>query len=307
MNHGATKKSIHYAGLLTVILVWGLDPIVNSYFYRYFSPTALTTISTFFPALFFTAFAARKLSALNASYFKIAIPISLLNSIACLMQKIGLKYTTPATYAFLEHLSCVMVPLSLLLFFRNKPRSKDWLAAGLCFVGCFVLCGMDEDAISLGVGELLCGGAGLLLGICIVLPEIYVAKLDISLYMMIYMWVYFLTSLALSFGLNAVTVHGMPLETLTLSAEPLPLIALILFGFLSMGLCWLFRTNASIHLSSTVVAVFSPFAAVVTGVISVIVGTDRLSVGLLVGGTLILVALLLSAFDTFPREKGPLP
>ena len=302
-----SKKGISYGGLITVIIVWGVDPIVNAYFYQYFSPTVLTAISTFFPALFFTVFALKKLPLLNIDYFKIAVPISLLNGVACLIQKIGLKYTTPATYAFLEHLSCVMVPLSLLLIFKKKPRTSEWVAAGLCFLGCFILCGVGGGSFFFGIGEILCGGAGILLGLCIVLTGIYVGKLDVSLYMMIYMWVYFFVSLFLSFGLDRITANGVPLETLMYSTDPLPLISLILFGFLDIGLCWLLRTNAAVHLSPNVVSVFSPFAAVVTGVTSVLLGTDQLSFRLSVGGSIIFVALLLSALNSFRKSKPSPP
>ncbi len=64
------------------------------------------------------------------------IPTGLISAAASILQKAGLLYTTPARYAFLENLSCL--------------------------VGCFVLAGGYGDVGGFGIGEILCALAAIL-------------------------------------------------------------------------------------------------------------------------------------------------
>jgi MFS family permease len=72
------------------------------------------------------------------------------------------------------------------------------------------------------------------------------------------------------------------------NAEPLNIIIVLLFGMMSMGVCWLLRTIAIKHLSATDVAIVSPLSAVITGVVSVAIGLDKVSFNLVIGGIIIL-------------------
>ena len=38
------KNTIYYVMLFTVILTWGIDPVINSLFYKHYSATALFSL-----------------------------------------------------------------------------------------------------------------------------------------------------------------------------------------------------------------------------------------------------------------------
>ena len=295
---------IYYAMLIFVVIFWGIDPILNAHFYKYYSAAVFSAILTFFAFLFFLILSLRKLKHLNSDYLKIAVPICALNAVACLLQRIGLQYTTPAHYAFLDHLACVSVPIMMFIYLRKRPKWDEVASCFLCLVGCFILTGMSFSGLSFGIGDILCGTAGLLFGICSASIAVFAKKLDITLYMMIHTAAYFLVSLILAVSLNFIKIDGMPMETAKFTPEPELLIVVAVFGLVDIALCWLCRTEAIKHIGPATVTVTMPFCAVITGVASVILGMDKLSPDLLIGGAVVMVALLLPiACDAIRAKK----
>ncbi len=287
-------KPVYLWMLLIVVVIWGCDPLVNRYFYQYFSAAALAALSTLVSAVMFILLAGKRLFHVDRRYFSIALPIALVNSLACVLQRIGLQYTTPTRYAFLEHLSCITVPLILLIFFKKRPSVPQWCAALLCLLGCFLLAGGDILEGSVGIGDALCAIAGLMLGIGIVTTARLTDGMDIRLFMAVHSVTYFLTSAAMMLALNFIFVGGAPMERIVFPLAPLPILAAVLFGLLSAGICWLMRNEATRRLSPTLVAVVIPFAAVVTAVLSVLRGLDAPTPAFLAACLLILAAAVLA-------------
>ena len=109
------NKTTAYIALGFVIFIWGVAPLFTKHFFEYYSPSASVLHTSLLGFIFFFLISIKKLNTLNKTYFKIAITTGLFYSAADILQKIGLNYTTPTRYAFLENLSCIIVPL--LLFF----------------------------------------------------------------------------------------------------------------------------------------------------------------------------------------------
>ena len=295
---------LYYAAIIFVVIVWGLDPVIMSYLYQYFSASLLTAIGTFVSFALLLFLNRKRLHLISAHYFKIAIPIGVLNSIACLLQKIGLQYTTPANYAFLEHLACAAVPVTLLILIKKRPTLPQTLSAVLCLFGCFILCGVGTAGTSaLSFGDLLCALAGILLGVCVALTGVFCKGLDLSLYMVLHMGTYFATSLLSTVALNFITFGGAPAEPIHFLPNTAILLAAILFGLVSIGFCWLLKNFATVHLEPTVVAIISPFSAVISAAVSVLLGQEPLRYNLVIGAVLILAAVLFSDLPSPKRKK----
>ncbi len=300
----SSGKRPYYLALFFVVIVWGLDPVIMSYFYRYYSASALTAVGALASLLLLLVLNRKKLRLLNARYFKVAAPISALNSIACLLQKIGLQYTTPANYAFLEHLSCVVVPIALFILIKKRPTLPQAISAVLCLCGCFILCGVGTAGpVTLSFGDVLCALAGILLGACVALTGVFAKELDMPLYMVVHMGVYFLISCASTLALHFITIGGAVAEPIRFTFD-LPLLLLAaLFGLVTSGLCWLLKNLAIVRTDPTVVAIVSPFAAVISAVTSVLLGQDTLHYNLVIGAFLILLAVLFSDLPS-PRKNN---
>lgn len=297
-THHTLPIGSYYWMLFSVIAVWGISPTIYTLFLRSFSASLLSTLCTFSSTVMFFFMARRKLKFLNRKFLSTALPISLMNAIACVMQRIGLQYTNPSSYAFLEHLSCAVVPSVLFFLLRKKPSHAKWISSGMCLIGCFILSGMSLGTkFSVGIGELLCGGAGITFGVCIALTAVFARGLDIHLFMMIHMVCYFSVSLLSTVLLNAICIDGTPLEAVRYVSDPRLIAQILLVGLLDVGICWLAKTEATRNLDPTLIATTGPLAAIITATASVSLGLEKVSTNLIVGAVLISLAVLLSATE----------
>ena len=302
------KKTLSYFGLLFVVFVWGTSPLVTLHFYKYYSPS----IRLFFSEviLFFTyiILSTKHLKEFSKEYIKAGIPTGLFLALANVTQKIGLMYTTPARYAFLENLSCITVPVVLYFLVKKKSGFVTILSCFICLIGIFVLNGISVSDGSWGVGEILCALSGLLYGFNIAGTSVYARKLYAPLYLAVQSAVGIVTSSAIALALNFIRVPSasgalVPIEKIYFSFKPEHMIFTIFYIVIASGICWIIRTNSMKHISATTVAIIMPFSAVVTGIMSVIVGNDVLNSNLLIGGSLVVLAMIMSGFGDIKQKQ----
>lgn len=292
-----------YAALWFVVLVWGTAPLLNNYMVQNFSPSVSLFGHSLLSFLTLLIFNVKTLKELDRKCVGIAVLTGVFNMLATLLQSIGLLYTTPANYAFLENLSCAVVPFALWILAGKKPTVLNMITVVLCMVGVFILSGVDIRTFDFGKGDILCGVAGLLYGINIALTGIYAKDVKPSLFILIQM----LTATVLSFGniflLNGIHVGGEPIVGIWYNLAPMPIFVIALYAVVVLAFCWTIRTKAIQIVNPTAVAVIMPTAAIVTSIISVVIGTDVLSRNLVIGGSIGFVAALLASFDKLPIIK----
>ena len=277
---------VYYAALVFVVVFWGVSSVLYTYFYKYYSAAVLTGIMTFFSAVFFWILAGKRLKKMDKKFLKVAVPICALNALANVVNRIGLQYTTPANYAFFENISCVVVPVMMFLFVRKKPKLIQGIAGVSCLIGCFIMCGVKlSGGNAIGIGDALCLLSGALVGVCLAAIGAYGKDLDVILFMVVYMTAYFLVSVLLAVGLNAAAIEPIKWT----GGWPMLLLAAV-FGLVDVALCWLLRTMAIQHIDPVTVATVSPCYAVITGVLSVCVGIDKLTPNLVIGGSIIFIS-----------------
>ena len=299
---------IAYAGLIFVVIVWGTVPIFTG---KLITKTGPYSASLYNAALGLVAaialmvICAPKLKTLHKGYFLLAVPTGAFNAIASLLQKIGLKYTTETQYAFLENLSCIVVPFLLFFFIKKKPSITTICACILCLVGSFVL-NCSKDGLSFGIGEILCALAGLCYGVNIAATGVFAKKMNAGLYVMIQMWVQAILSFAIAFCLRYITINGAPIEPTFFSWEAKHIWALIALALGSSTLCWLIRTSVMKYINPSAVAVIMPCSAVVTSVLSVIWGKGSLTLPLVLGASIGFIAAVLSGVaDVLDARQKP--
>lgn len=303
---GSKKRTIAYFGIVFVILIWGLYPVLTSDLLDFYSGGMFSFTGSLIAAVSLLLLCIPKLKLLDRAYFKVALPTGFFVGLANLLQKIGLQYTTPTQYAFLENLSCVIVPLLLFFFIRKKPSVLTITASVLCLVGCFVLSGLDlsSGGIAFGKGEILCALAGILYGVNIAATGVYAKKLDAMLYVMIQMWMHVIVSGVAAFALDRIQIGGSPIERIVFSWDPKHLLLLAFLVLTISTLGWIIRTEALKYVNASVVAVLMPFSSVITGVLAVCLGKDGLTLHLFLGGLIILLSSILSSVaDIKENEK----
>lgn len=299
------KRAFAYFGIVFVVFVWGLYPIFTSDLLGSYSGGAFTFVSSLFSAVVLFLECIPNLKRIDRSYFKVAVPTGLFVALANLFQKIGLQYTTPTQYAFLENLSCVVVPILLFVFIRKKPGFLTILSSVLCLAGCFVLSGLaSSGGVSIGRGEILCALAGVMYGVNVAATGVYANRFHAILYVMIQMWVNVLVSGGVALALHLIRVDGAPIERFVFSWDPkkLLLVAVLVLSISCFG--WIVRTEALKYVNPSAVAVIMPFSSVVTGVVAVCVGKDTFGLPLLFGGLIIILSSVLSTVADL-RESRP--
>ncbi len=287
-------RTVYLLLLIFVVLIWGTAPNVSKYLLGYYSPEAKTAFTSFIAFISVLLICAKKLKKLNREYFKIALPTGLFYSSAYVLQQMGLNKTSPTMYAFLENLSCIVVPLMVWAMTRRRPRIFQLIAAVLCVLSVYILGGGGSlFSGGFGVGDLLCGAAGLLYGVNIAVTGIKARKLDAGLYLLIQFGVLFVVS----------TVYTLSFGEVEFSFQIAPMALCIGITLVSTVMGWIIRTICLQHLDPSLVAVIMPFSSVVTAVISVAIGNDALSSNLVIGALLGVFAALVADFDPARYKK----
>lgn len=288
------SKTVYYIGIVFVVLVWSLFPIITKNLLTIYTPSLWDTVGSLVAVIALLILSRKKLKLLNWDYIKVALPTGIFFSAACLTQKFGLTMTTPAMFSFLENTSCIIVPILMLLFAKQRFTFAKFLSAVLCLAGVFALCS-DGMTLQLGPGEILCALAGVFYSVNIAGTGAFAKKLDASLYLLIQ----FSVHCVISFGYSILFVDAW-----NFSFAPQHLSALVGIVLISTVLCWLIRTACLKNLDPSFVAVAMPFTSVVTGIVSVLAGTDSLSFALVAGAVLIFAAIMISGLSDTGNRKS---
>jgi drug/metabolite transporter (DMT)-like permease len=303
------KKSsvaMAYASILAVVLIWGIIPTFKKALIGgQFSASVYTAMTTTAGALALLLLSRKKLHLLNKTYFKVAVPTGLAVAAASLVQAIAYNYdASPTKQAFLENLSCVIVPILMLLIVKKKPSVITAVAALVCLASSFVLGDIFSVGLSVGAADILNALAGVFYGVNIAFTGIYAKKLDAKLYVMIQLFVQGLSSVLMAILLHFVPFGGTRIDPFVFTPRLWPILAVMGVGIVTNAVCWTLRTSSMKYVSPSAVAVIMPFSAVVTGILSVILGMDRISWTLVVGAILGLGAALLSSFGDLKESKA---
>ncbi len=291
------QSAFAYGCLIFVIILWGITPVINrEIVYDYYSPTVYTMLCGIISAVALFLISIKNLNKMTPALLRVAIPTGLINAAATILQKIGLQYTTPSKCAFLDTLSCIMVPLMLFILTRKRPSVFKVAGAGLCLAGCFILteCNFLEGT-AFGIGELLCALAGLLYGANTAITSVFAQKSYVPLHVMIHMGVQFITSAIMTLILGNISISGKILEPIRFDTSPIPILIVFTSALIATTLGWVIRINVLKKIDATVVGVMMPLSAVVTGFVSVSIGADELSYTLVIGGLLGVGASIISS------------
>ena len=301
---GKNKTALAYIMIIIVLFTWGIAPALQKSLNDRYSAAFRSAITNLISALALLIICARKLNKLNGSYFKVAVPTGIFLALGSLVQKIGLFYTTPAKYAFLENLSCVVVPLILFFVLRKKPTLLTLISCILCLVGSFILGGnFGTSGFTFGIGEILCALAGVFYGINIAFTGMKIKKFDTALYLLIQLATSAVVGFVCVVMFAIIPINGQPIEVIRFSWEWDGIVALVFFALVCTVLCWLLRTKAMKYVNPTAVSVIMPFSSVIASVFSIIIGMDVFTNELLVGGIIVLLAVILSSIADVKEEK----
>ena len=307
MKNKLNQTAIAYVGIIFVVFMWAVVPLVKKVLIGdAFSASVYSAATGFTSACVLMILGWRNLKALNREYFKVAVPTGMCLGAASLVQALAYNFNaSPTNQAFLENLSCIIVPIILFVVIKKKPTVLVIASSLMCLLSSMVLAGVFGTQMSFAAADMLNALAGFLYGVNIAFTGIYAKKFNASLYVMIQLFVQSLLGIVMAIAFNFICIGGSPIDPFVFSANVWLILALVGVGVVSNALCWTIRTSAMKHVSASVVAVIMPFSAVLTSIFAVMAGQDELTASLIVGAVLGITASLISSFgDIRENNKG---
>lgn len=207
-----------------------------------------------------------------------------------IFQTLGLERTTPAITGFVTGLYVVLTPVIGALIFRERLPLQVWGYVGLATVGLGIL---SISGWSVGTGELLVLISALLFAIHILLLSRWSSQFD----------AYALTLVQLA---TCGLVAAIPAGFDGYVAPPdLQVWGVVIFtAIFATVFAFIIQTWSQARISATKVAVILTMEVVFAALFSVALGAEPLTLRILVGGSLVLVAMLAIVQPRFTTTKG---
>lgn len=305
MEQDRKKLITAYVGIISVVLIWGVVPSIKKMIIaNKISASLFSTITALMAALVLLLINIKNLKHLRKEYFKIAVPSGACLGIAALAQALAYNFNaSPTNQAFLENLSCIVVPIILFFTVKKKPTVLTVLSAVLCLISSMVLSGFFGDKLTFNAADILNAFAGIMYGVNIAITGTYAKKFIASLYVMIQLFVKTVLSLVMTVMFNYICIGSSPIDAIVFDFDISLLLALIGLGVVSNAVCWTIRTSSMKYISPNAVSVIMPFSSAVTGLFAIIIGQDQFTLTLLIGGILGLAASFMSASSDIAERK----
>lgn len=202
-----------------------------------------------------------------------------------LFQTLGLTYTTPSNNAFITSVNVVLVPFISWIMLRRRPKLRVFLLAGLSLSGIAILSLSPGQGFSVNPGDaltLLCA-----LAFACHIAYLEVANRDMELGALVY--IQLLSAGVLSVIALLIFDRGAVFAA-DFSAGLPPVIYLAVFP---TCLSFFLQTFAQKHTTSAKAAIFMSSEAVVGSALSVLLGMEPMTLRIILGGTIILAAVVL--------------
>lgn len=215
--------------------------------------------------------------------------------LAFAFQTIGLKYTTPSSNAFLTAINVIIVPIIFWIAYKKVPAKSLIFGSFLALVGVGLITIKEGFSISIGdTLSLLCAGGFALHIFCI---GHFGKKIEVSKIIVLQMGVAASLSIFSAFLFESNVIAEM---TFTLKGS----ISVVYLGVMSTCLAFLLQTYAQKYTSTVKTSIILSSEAVFATLFSVILGYERLTLKIVVGGLLVLVATIVAELgDIMQKEE----
>lgn len=297
MKNSENKNKIFaYALFAIVLFIWGTCIIVNKISLNAYSPAIMIGCRSVIASVVLFLFAIPRLKKIDKSLIKAGILIGIFSGLGYLFQLIGLNYTTPVKNGFYEYTSIIFVPVFLVILTRVKQHFIKWISCAVCIVGIVVM-SFGETGLSqlseINLGDALSALAGLFYGINIVITSIFCKDKDPFLLTLFRFIIITIMSLSYAFIF----------EEVAFSLQFKDIAVLLYLGVFATAVCWLLRVVILKHIDSNIYSVASSFSAVINTIFSIVLGFDKISLSLILGGTIIFTAIILSSFGDIKQTN----
>lgn len=205
---------------------------------------------------------------------------------AFFIQIVALQFTTPANNAFLTATNVVIVPFLWWCITRHKPEGKVFIASVVCLIGVAILSFQVGTGISFAIGDSLTLLCAVFFAAQIVATGMVAEKLNTPTI------IFFQFSTAAILSLIVFVVFtNRDMSTLM---SPMGFGSVLYLGLCSTCLCYFLQTYAQKYVNASRAAILLGTEALFGSLFSVILGFDSLRWNMVLGGGIIMIALMMT-------------
>ncbi|MCQ2548198.1 MAG: DMT family transporter [Clostridia bacterium] len=216
--------------------------------------------------------------------------------VVAVVQVIAALYTTPGNLAFIISAYVILVPVASLIFLKHKASKKVWIAMLICVIGLYVINVKPGESMDFNFGNFLAIFGAIALAIEIVLVNVAseegasVGTINIIPNVVCALGGLIWSCIDGGFDFSAVDFWSL---------NPIYLIAII--GSFLPGIS---QAYCQQHINPNTASIIYSLESVMTCFISIFMGYDTISFGLIAGGSLITGAILFMEIDfSFLKKK----
>jgi drug/metabolite transporter (DMT)-like permease len=206
------------------------------------------------------------------------------------LQQVGIRYTTAGNAGFITGMYVVIIPLFLVLFWKEKFRWQILVAALLAAFGLGLL--SFSGSLKINPGDALELGGAFLWALHVILVGKAVKKMDL---------VEFSIGQYLIVGLLDLMIASI-FENSTMSAIPSSIIPILYGGIVSIGIGFTLQAKAQIKVNPSSAALILSLEALFAATFGFLVLGEKLHPIQWVGGILILAGIALAQLQ--PQSKA---
>jgi drug/metabolite transporter (DMT)-like permease len=276
------KKYIGEIGLLITAIIWGSGFVASSISLEHYTPYQILAGRFLIGVTLLSCVFYKKLKHIKKSVIIKGAIVGLFLYIAFVLQTVGLQYTTPSKNAFLTAVNVVIVPFIAYFMYKRKVDRFEVIGAILAITGVGVI--SLKLSGQMNMGDLLT----LFCAIAFAFHIFYTAKFVKAEDPVLLTFIQMVTATVI--GFVVVLFRG----EVNVSFETEGISSLLYLGIFSTTIAFLLQTIAQKYTTETNAAIILSTEAFWGMVFSVIILNELLTMKMVFGAVLILLAIVIS-------------
>jgi drug/metabolite transporter (DMT)-like permease len=284
-----TKKAANLM-LLVLSALWGsgfvvtkiaLDANVTAGFINFVRGLIFSVLAL----LFFH----KKIFRMTFKDFKVGLLAGLLNFGGYIAQTVGMKYTTPSNNAFISATYVVILPIIVWLVYKRPLKIKSFISIAVCLIGMTILTGIMSKEFSINLGDAYTLACAFFYAGSIAYISYGARETDSTIVAFMLAMVQATGGLGYFF-----IIDGGQLVNVNWQVAVLPLLYM---GIICSFAAQTMQVIAQRHTSATTAGLIMMLEGIFGSLFSVIFGFEPFTSSMAVGGTIIMIAIVLMEVD----------
>jgi drug/metabolite transporter (DMT)-like permease len=276
------QKYMGEIALTITAIIWGSGFVASSISLEHFTPYQILAGRFLIGTLILTVIFHKRLKSIDKSTMIKGAILGIFLYLAFALQTVGLQFTTPSKNAFLTAVNVVIVPFIAFVMYKRKIDMYELMGAVLAMIGIAVL--SLKLSAEINIGDLLTLGCAFGFAFHIFYTAKYVKDTDPVSLTLVQMMT------AAIIGVIVVLFKG---ET-SFVVQKEGILSLLYLGVFSTTICYLLQTVAQKMITETKAAIILSTESFWGMVFSIAILDEAITIKMVLGAILILVAIIIS-------------